>query len=274
MQTKIADFMLMDGKKLYYEVAGEGEPLVLGHAAFLDSGMWDGQWLEFSKHYRVIRYDMRGFGKSDPLELPTSRRQELYALLQHLGVESAHLVGCSLSGEVMLDLTLEHPEMVKSLVLVNGTPSGFEMQGEMPTDVAALMDATQQRDLPRISEMQMRVWIDGPFRQPNEVDAAVRQRAWEMTQMPVRNFTWVVADMQPVHPLTPPAVQRLHDVRVPTLVVVGELDDPELLRAANGMAAEMPDARKVVIKGAAHIPSMEKPAEFNRVVLDFLGEST
>lgn len=273
MQAQIADSMLLDGKKLYYEVAGEGEPLVLGHAAFLDSGMWDEQWQEFSKHYRVIRYDMRGFGKSDPLELPTARRHELYALLQHLGVESAHLVGCSLSGEVMLDLTLEHPEMVKSLVMVNSTPSGFEMQGEMPADLAALIDATQQGDLPRISEMQMRLWIDGPFRQSNEVDAAVRQRAWEMTQMPVRNFTWVVADMQPVHPLTPPAVQRLHDVRVPVLVLVGALDNPEIARAADVMVAEMPDARKAVINGAAHIPSMEKPTEFNKIVLDFLGRS-
>jgi pimeloyl-ACP methyl ester carboxylesterase len=271
MQTPISAYMEIEGKQLYYEVAGEGEPLVLAHAAFLDSGMWDGQWQEFSQHYRVVRYDMRGFGKSDPLQAPTSRRAELDTLLNHLEIDAAYLVGCSLGGEVMLDFMLEHPQKVKGLVTVNSAPSGFEMQGSPPAEIVEMIDAIQKRDLARVSEMQMRVWIDGPYRQPHEVDPAVRQRAAQMNQMPVRNFTWVVADMQPADPLTPPAVQQLQNVHMPTLVVVGSLDSPEVLRAADVMVAGIEGAQKAVIEGAAHIPSMEKPAEFNRVVLDFLG---
>src|SRR5215213_1821313 len=90
---------LEDGK-LYYEVAGDGEPLVLSHAGFVDSRMWDDQWHDFAQHYRVIRFDMRGFGKSDRVEKPVTRRNDLYHLLKHLGIERTALLGCSMSGEI------------------------------------------------------------------------------------------------------------------------------------------------------------------------------
>ena len=100
---------LGDGK-LYYEIEGEGEPLVLCHAGFVDSRMWDGQWKAFTQHYRVLRFDMRGFGKSDPVNGPVSRRRDLYCMLRKLGIERANLLGCSMGGEMVIDFALEHPE--------------------------------------------------------------------------------------------------------------------------------------------------------------------
>ena len=108
---------LGDGK-LYYEMDGEGETLVLCHAGFVDNRMWDEQWDSFTKHYRVLRFDMRGFGKSNPVTKPISRRQDLYWLVQKLGIECANFIGCSMGGEMILDFTLEHPEMVLSLVII------------------------------------------------------------------------------------------------------------------------------------------------------------
>lgn len=90
-----------------------------------------------------------------------------------------------------------------------------------------------------------------------------------MNQMAVKNETYKF-DMEPVSPLNPPAVSRLKDIRVPTLIIDGALDHPEILRAGDVMVGQIPNARKVVIDGAAHVPNMEKPAEFNRAVLDFL----
>ncbi|HEX5942525.1 MAG TPA: alpha/beta hydrolase, partial [Anaerolineales bacterium] len=116
--------------KIYYETAGDGFPLVLSHAAFLDSRMFDAIWEPLARQFRVIRYDMRGYGKSSPVNGPVSRRSDLEQLLQHLGISRAHWVGCSYGGELVLDLALEHPEQVASLTLVDGTPSGFELQGE------------------------------------------------------------------------------------------------------------------------------------------------
>jgi pimeloyl-ACP methyl ester carboxylesterase len=267
MQTETG-YVQLDG--LYYEVAGAGEPLVLAHAGFVDSRMWDAQWEAFAQHYRVIRYDMRGYGRSDRLAGPVNRRDELLALLQHLAVEWAHLLGCSMGGATLIDFALEHPDRVLSLIPVSAVPGGFPMQGEPPPNLLAMMTAVQQGDLERASELQLRIWVDGMFRGPEQVNPTVRERAALMNRIAVQNQTWAVADSQDIAPLTPPAVERLRELHAPALTIVGALDHPEILRAADVMAAGMPDGRKAVIADTAHVPSMEQPAEFNRLVLDFL----
>jgi 2-hydroxy-6-oxonona-2,4-dienedioate hydrolase len=263
-------YVELDDGKLYYEVAGEGEPFVLSHAGFVDSRMWDDQWNDFTQRYRVIRFDMRGFGKSDPADAPRSRREDLYRMLQHLNIARATLLGCSMSGEIILDFALEHAEMVSALVVVSTVPSGFELQGDPPRYVMEMMAAIQQGDLALASELQNRIWIDGPFREPDQVDPRIRRRAAEMNQIALANQTWRKVDASPLAPLNPPAVQRLDEIRVPTLIVAGGLDHPEVLRAADVMAAAIPQASKVIIPDCAHMPNMEQPVKFNQVVLDFL----
>jgi 2-hydroxy-6-oxonona-2,4-dienedioate hydrolase len=205
---------LGDGK-LYYEVS-EARPdqqtLVLSHAAFLDSRMWDDQWEAFAEHYRVIRYDMCGYGNSDPVSGPRPRRHDLARLLHHLEITHAHLLGCSMGGEIVLDLALESPQLAASLILVNSTPSGFELQGEPPAELLEMISAMQQGDLARVSELQLRIWVDGPHRQPHEVDPQVRRRAGEMNRLFVDRGTWAIADQQPANPLDPPAVKRLGEL--------------------------------------------------------------
>ncbi|HEX2906912.1 MAG TPA: alpha/beta fold hydrolase [Phototrophicaceae bacterium] len=263
-------YVRINGGNIYYEMAGQGETLVLSHAGFVDSGMWDDQWTELTRHYRVIRYDLRGFGKSDPAAGPVSRRDDLLQLLNHLAVERAYLLGCSLSGELILDFALEHQERVAALIPVSATPSGFAMQGEPPPLLLEMFGAMQQGDWECTSDLQIRLWVDGMFRQPGQVNAVVRQRAAAMNRIPVENQTFAIADSQPVQPLNPPAVERLSEINVPTLVIAGALDHPEILRAADVMAAEIRGARKLVLPNCAHVPNMEKPQEFNRAVLEFL----
>lgn len=258
-----------DGQ-LFYEVAGDGAPLVLSHAGFVDSRMWDDQWPAFTQQHNVIRFDMRGFGKSALGATPIERRRDLDRLLRQLYVPGAAFLGCSLSGEVILDFALEHPEKVAALILVSAVPGGFEMQGEPPSNLFEMISAIQQGDLTLASELQNRLWIDGPFRQPEQVNARVRQRAAEMNRIALTNGTWGKADTQPANPLNPPARQRLAEIRVPTLIIAGGLDHPEILRAAEVMAAAIPQAKKVIISDCAHLPNMEHPAKFNRVILDFL----
>src|SRR5579859_2980612 len=108
MTKTITGYAQLNDGKLYYEMAGEGETLVLGHAGFVDRGMWDAQWEAFAAKYRVIRYDMRGYGKSDPVTGPRTRRDDLRQLLKYLQVERTILLGCSMGGEIMLDFMLEH----------------------------------------------------------------------------------------------------------------------------------------------------------------------
>src|SRR5512147_2484007 len=111
-----------DGQ-IYYESAGEGPALVLVHAGFVDSRMWDTQWEDFSRDHHVVRFDMRGYGRSSLLQGPVSRRDDLYQLLEGLGIERAILLGCSMGGGIVLDFALDHPERISALILVSASPS-------------------------------------------------------------------------------------------------------------------------------------------------------
>jgi pimeloyl-ACP methyl ester carboxylesterase len=263
---------LGDGK-LYYEVSERPdatETLVLNHAGFLDSRMWDDQWAAFTGHYRVIRYDMVGYGRSSIASGPRTRRHDLHRLLRHLDVERAHLLGCSMGGEIIIDLALEYPSLATSLVVVNGAPSGFEPQGEPPAHLFEMIAATQQGNIDLASELQLRIWFDGPHRQPDAVNAQARRRASEMNHLCVSNRTWLVADMQPANLLTPPAVDRLHELQAPTLIVTGALEHPENLRAAALLNNRIAGAKQLSIPESAHVPNMDQPECFNHSVLDFL----
>jgi len=261
-----------DGK-LYYEMAGRGNPLVLCRAGFVDSGMWDDQWEDFGRFFQVIRFDMRDYGRSDPVQGPVSRRKDLERLLDQLGIQRAVLLGCSMGGAMALDFALEHPEKADGLVMVSAAPNGFELRGSPPPNLLAMMSAVERGNLEQVSELQLRIWIDGPFRQPEQVDPQVRRRAAEMNRIPVEHGTWGKVDAHPLDPLDPPAVRRLDQIRIPTLIVAGALDHPEVLRAADLMEKEIRGAKKVIIAGTAHMPNMEKPAEFNQAVLSFLNSA-
>jgi pimeloyl-ACP methyl ester carboxylesterase len=215
---------------------------------------------------------MRGYGRSSPANGPLCRRADLARLLTHLDIKKAHLVGCSNGGEISLDLALEQPGLAASLILVDSTPSGFELQGAPPRYIYEMFNAVQSGDVERASELQIRIWLDGESREPEQVDPKLRKKALEMNRPFVAQKTFLVADTQPIDPLDPPAVTRLEDVSCPTLVVVGSLDHPEVLRAADEMATRIPNARKVILKGSGHVPSYEQPEYFTRQLLEFLGE--
>ena len=270
MKNAASGFIDVDGGKIYYDICGSGPFLVLTHAGFVDSGMWDSQWEDFTRSYRAIRYDMIGYGKSSPAQGPRCRRDDLYHLLQQLGVERAMLLGCSMGGELTLDLALEHPQMAAGLVLVSSVPSGFQLQGAPPANLLEMMAAAQQGDLERASALQIRIWVDGPFRQPEQVDGRVRKQAAAMNRISVKNDTWARADLQPLRPLVTPAIERLDQVGVPTLIIDGALDDPEILRAGELMHKQIPGAKKIILPESAHVPNMEKPVDFNQAVLNFL----
>jgi len=270
MEKITKDTMILDGARIYYETAGQGDAVLFAHAGFVDSRMWDAQFEYFARCYQVIRFDMCGYGRSDPAQGPVVRRDEIYALLKHLGIPKAALVGCSMGGANVLDFALEHPEMAQALILVSTAPGGFEMQGEPPPGLMEMFGALQQNDLQRASELQIQVWVDGMFRKPEQVDPLVRQRAAEMNRIAVANQTLLKADMQPLYPMDPPAANRLKEVRVPTLVMVGALDHPEMLRAANFMAQEVPSTKTCIFPNSAHMLNMEQPEAFNQAVFDFL----
>ncbi|MFN8494635.1 MAG: alpha/beta hydrolase [Caldilineaceae bacterium] len=267
------NFAKLNGTKFYYEVAGGGHPLVLVHAGIADCSMWDEQFQVFAQHYQVIRYDMRGYGQTalvdGPLvDGPYAHYQDLNALLDFLGVEQAHVLGCSLGGTTTLDFALAYPERVSSLIAVACRPEGYTFQSATPPQFAAMEVAFAAGDFEQLSELEVQMWVDGPTRTPDQVDARLRDRVRRMNVVALKNEALELGQPQP---LDPPAAQRLSEIAAPTLVIIGALDRPVMLSAADFMTETIPNVRKVVIEGTAHLPSMEKPAVFNQAGLDFLG---
>jgi pimeloyl-ACP methyl ester carboxylesterase len=256
--------------QIHYEVMGQGTPIILCHAGFVDSQMWNPQMASLAQDYQVIRYDLQGYGQSSPATQPISRRHELLAIMEHLEIDQAILVGCSLSGATIIDFTLEYPKKVSGLVTVSATPSGFELQGEPPAHLFEMFGALQQGDLDTASELQTRIWFDGMTRTPEQVDAELRQDVKAMNLNAIQKHGFMMGDAQPLNPLDPPAITRLSEINVPTLILVGALDHPEIARSATLIRDAIANAKMKILESSAHLPNMEQADEFNQIVMGFL----
>ena len=243
--------------------------MVLIHAGICDSRMWDPQWETFRPSHRVLRYDMRGFGRSPVGPGSYSNAGDLIDLLEQQGVAKASLVGVSMGGRVALEVAIARPELVDALVLVGAGFPGHDWSAEMNAADEAEMAALKRGDLDAAVEVTLRTWVDGPRRRPEDVDSDVRARVAEMQrrayelQLPV----WETAEEEP---LVSDLSERVSEVDAPTLVLVGEEDVRDMHEIAGRLERELPNARRASIANTAHVPSMERPREFDQLVLPFL----
>jgi len=248
-----------------YEEAGAGELVVLVHEGICDRRMWEPQLTALSR-YRVIRPDLPGFGSSpDPGgDFPLWER--LAALIEHAGGGPAHVVGASFGGVAAIDLTLERPALVRSLTAVAIGPGGRPQPPELD-EVDRLWDELHDAgDLEAVNELDLRTWVDGPRRPPDAVEPAVRAAVREMNAMILARPD----DGSRLIRLDPPACERLAEIRCPVLAIVGEEDQPYAVDGGRALAAGVRDGRLEVMAETAHVPNMERPAEFNRILLGFL----
>lgn len=255
---------------IFHEVAGEGEPVVFLHAGIADSRMWDPQWVTFDG-YRRIRLDVPGFGRTPITSPRVTFAREVAALLDELGVSGAALVGTSLGGRVALELAVARPDLVRALVLVGSGLPGHEWSATVREYARAEDEAVRRGDLDAATEAGLRMWVDGPRRAAAEVDPAVREavRAMQRRALELQAPLWTELGKEL---LVPDVGSRLGEIRVPTLVVVGEEDADDIHAIAARLADEIPGARRATIPGAAHLPSLEQPAAFDAHVLPFLAE--
>jgi 3-oxoadipate enol-lactonase len=258
--------------ELYAEVAGEGPAVALVHEGICDSRMWDPQWESFARAHRVLRLDLRGFGRS-PLEAGSfSNARDLIETLERHGFERTALVGVSLGGRVALEVAVARPELVSALVLVAPGLPGHDWSSEVKAAWDEEEAALQAGDVDKAVEVNLRTWVDGPGRRSEDVDAEVRRRVGDMQrrafelQLPV----WEDAEEEL---LVSDLAERLGEIRVPTLVVVGEEDNPDMHAIADRLVREIPGARRATIANTAHVPSIERPREFDSLVLPFLEET-
>ncbi len=263
----------VQGGELYYEISGAGPALVLIHAGVADCTMWDEQFTEFARQFRILRYDARGYGRSRSGDVDFSNRQDILDILNHLGIQKTAVLGLSRGGQIAIDFCVEHPERTLALVAVASGVSGYEPppdespRAQIEYAMFTRMDELdQQGDYEALNELEVRMWADGPGQPEGRAARSVRERVRRMN-----GATFIRLDGKPTHlPLDPPALQRLGEIRVPTLVVVGDLDTTSVLAISELLVNGIAGARKFIFPGVAHMVNMEKPVEFNRLVLDFL----
>lgn len=243
---------------LYYEAAGAGEAILFIHGFGLDTRMWDDQFEVFAQRYRVIRLDLRGFGKTPPPTGEYANTDDLKAVLESLGEERAHIIGLSMGGGVALDLAITYPQIVRSLVLVDSALGGFPYKSGFGVGAKEVgLEAAKQR------------WLAHPLFAPANRHPALAAR---LQQMVADYSGWHWLNRDPGRAPDPLPYHRLGEITAPTLVIAGELEVPDFRAIAEVLEQGIRGARKVVLPGVGHMSNMEAPEAFGQTVLGFLKE--
>ncbi len=260
-QTGLAE---VNGTRLYYEMAGSGPALILIHGGAVDSRAWDDQFNEFAQHYQVVRYDLRGTGRSADRDQPYSNTEDLYALMLYLKISSASLLGISRGGGFAYDFALEHPQMVKALILVSSNLSApvpaYEAMFEHTTEVGEKSGAAAAAQ----------VWANDPYQGPQREEA--RPKVLTIIEDNVarfRNF----GGYKPVKQLSAsdkPRAEQLMEIKVPTLLIAGAHDNIDARNNYQRWADGIPGAKIIFFPKAGHLVNIDQPREFNQAVEDFL----
>lgn len=267
-----AGFLEVTGGRIYYEAQGAGHPVLLIHGGLGSLRMWDEQAPAFSDGYRVIRYDTRGWGRTETDDVEYSDADDAAAVLDRLGEGSAHVIGQSRGGSIALDLVLRHPERVSALVSVAGGIGSYKAAGDEAREAPpwdAMERLWEAKDWNALADIETRVWVDGWGQPPTRVDPTIRRMVHGWI---VDGYRAETAWGKP-QPLDPPAVERLAEVVAPTLVMIGELDEASAVAAGRHLGATVANARLVSFPDVAHMIHLEDPREFNRVTLEFLAEA-
>ncbi|HVR08046.1 MAG TPA: alpha/beta hydrolase [Thermoanaerobaculia bacterium] len=254
-------FVQVGNAKLYYEECGKAAPtVVLLHDGGANSGVWDDVWPELCRHFHTIRYDRRGFGRSPPATSWYYETDDLAALLHQLAVSRAVLVGSSHGGEVSINFTLAHPEIVQQLVLVGAVVSGMPYSQHFLERGKHAIELQAKGDIKgAIAEWSRDRYLIGPDHE------AARKRLSDILSANPQDLT------HPDRPLRDqPALPRLHEIHVPTLLLTGDADIPDVHAQAGAIEAGIPGARRMVIEGVGHLMYLEIPAEFSRRVIGFI----
>jgi 3-oxoadipate enol-lactonase len=254
-------FLELDGAKLYYEECGSApQVVVLVHDGVLHSAAWDDVWPDFCKHFHTIRYDRRGYGRSPVATQGYYATDDLAAILHHLELKRVAIVGSSHGGEISINFTLDHPEMVEQLVLVGAVVGGMPYTKHFLERGNALGKPLEKGDIQgAIAAATKDRYLIAPG------SDAAKKRMAEILSADPQDLTHPELEL-PVKAALP----RLGEIHIPTLLLVGDADIPDVHAHAGAIEAGIPRARRVVISDVGHLMYIEKPAEFTRIVIEFL----
>jgi pimeloyl-ACP methyl ester carboxylesterase len=254
-------YLDVGGSKIYYETRGSGPAIILLHDGLLHAVTWDEVWQPLALKYEVIRYDRRGYGRS---ELPTrsySATEDLLKLLTHLKLQHAVLVGSSSGGALAIDFAIAHPQMVDGLFLIGPVLHGMQYTDDFRERASRNNEPIQHDDIRAVARnwSQDRFLIAGP----NE---KVRRKIYEQL---VANSEKLKFNDRFEQTLSPPASKRLSEVRAPTLILAGEADIGDVHAHCGAIKAGIRESARSVMKEAGHLIQLEKPEELAKKLENF-----
>lgn len=260
------EYLKINNANLFYSVIGEGEPLVLIHGNFNDYRIWDYQMSDLTNYYKVIRYDLRGYGKSDTPISSFSHCEDLKALFDTLKIKNATIIGSSYGGSVAIDFLLQYPELVKSLVLVAPSINGYRYPLRIMYEAMKNIFLLKSKGF----NFAIEKFINNPFWE-YLLPPVYRQEAREKVLQTIRTkknfYGW---DFKLAIPIKPYAISRLSEIHAPVMIVLSDKDKGFNIKVGERVHKEIHNSKKVVINDCGHLPFVEKPEEFNREILYFL----
>jgi len=260
-----------DGVHFHAELAGQDEAIAMLHGFLVDSGQWDAEFAALAEDHRVLRYDLRGFGRSSMTDAPFAHHEDLERILDASGIDRAALLGCSGGAGTALDFALAHPERVRAMAFVGAGYWGY--YATRTPEAKAFWAAVESGDPDALLDASLRSFLDGPRRAPEQSNPEARARIAAMSQW---NFGrtdgyWKKAALQR-NPAVP-APERLAELRIPVLLIVGEEDQPEVIELSERLAAGLPDARLVRVPDAGHHANIERPDVVLPLLREFFAET-
>jgi pimeloyl-ACP methyl ester carboxylesterase len=237
------------GNHLWAEHRGAGSPVVLLHGAGMDSRLWDLVAPALARHHSVVRFDARGLGRSTPPEEPYCDVEDLLAVLDHFGFGQPALIGLSMGGETSVDFSLAHPNRVSALALVGASVSGYSWPHDPESDAYAA--ARRERDAARLAELELSIWAS------LGVDAPGGEMIKTMVEDNAERR--IASEQHIAQNAGTNAISHLEQITVPTLVIHGDHDHPEIATIANKLITDMPNASGELVSGADHYLPLRRP---------------
>lgn len=246
---------------------GEGLPVIFLHAGVCDKRMWASQMqVAADSGWHAIAYDRRGYGETTSADEAFSHLDDLEALLEAFDIHAAVFVGCSMGGGLAVDFALRHPGRVIGLVLIGTSITGapWTVTAAEAAIEMAEEDAWERGDLELVNRVQAHEWLDGPRAQSGRVGGEVRALFLDMNRLALEKPRLTQEEPSPA------AWDRLGDIAAPTLLIVGDEDFTALVERHETLSESLQNAFAVVLEGAAHIPSIERPDLVDSLLGEFL----
>lgn len=263
------EFITCLDNQIYYETVGEGEPIVLAHGGYLDSRMWDDQFIFFAnKGYKVIRFDSYAHGKTIDGNNTPFLHEIVQTLMDSLSIKKANFIGLSMGGVTLIECALECPQYIKKMILVSTGINGYEWGKDklfLP-NLMKQLECINNQDTLGAAEAFLKSWTDGPYRKPEDISTEIREKNKQ-----------IILERFRIHGLRknalqsyPKAITRYTEISCPTLIVLGEKDMPSIHEISKMLNEGISGSKLLTIPESAHMVNMEFPEMFNQKILEFI----